>query len=122
MAQRYFTEDHEWLEVDGDIATVGITEHACEQLGDLAFVELPEVGTSASKDDDVAVVESIKAASDIYMPVDGEVTEVNAPMGDDPTVLSDAPEGAGWIWRMKISDPSQLDGLMDADAYQALIS
>lgn len=122
MAQRYYTEDHEWLEVEGDMATVGITEHACEQLGDLAFVELPEVGTSHSKGDDVAVVESIKAASDIYMPVDGEIVEVNTPMGDDPTVLSDAPEAAGWIWKMKIGDAGQLDGLMDHAAYQALIS
>ena len=122
MAQRYFTEDHEWLEVGGDTATVGITEQACEQIGDLVFVDLPEIGTRASKGDGVAVVESIKAASDIYMPVDGEITEVNKPMGDDPTVLSNAPEGAGWIWKMKISDLSQLESLMDAEAYQAFLS
>lgn len=122
MATRYFTEDHEWLEVDGDTATVGITEHACEQLGDLAFVELPEVGTAGVKGDDVAVVEFIKAASDIYMPVSGEITEINTPMGDDCTVLSDGPESSGWIWKMKLSNPSELDSLMDAEAYQTLIS
>ena len=121
MAQRYYTEDHEWLDVEGHIATVGITQHACDQLGDLAFVELPDVGTSAAKGDDVAVVESIKAASDIYMPLSGEIVEVNAPMADDCTILSDGPESTGWIWKMKLSDPSELDGLMDAAAYQALV-
>ena len=121
MAQRYYTEDHEWLEVEGHMATVGITQHACDQLGDLAFVELPDVGTSAAKGDDVAVVESIKAASDIYMPLSGEIVEVNAPMADDCTILSDGPKSTGWIWKMKLSDPSELDGLMDAAAYQALV-
>ena len=122
MAQKYYTQDHEWLEVDGDTATVGITAHACEQLGDLAFVELPEVGESHDKGTDIAVVESIKAASDIYMPISGKIVEVNNPMSDDPTVLSDAPESTGWIWKMKIADPSQLNDLMDADAYIAFIS
>ena len=122
MAQRYYTKDHEWLDVDGNMATVGITDHACEQLGDLAFVELPEVGDTHAQGDEIAVVESIKAASDIYMPVSGEIVEVNEAMADDCTVLSDGPESSGWMWKMKLSDPGELESLMDAEAYQNLIS
>jgi glycine cleavage system H protein len=106
MATTYYTEDHEWLRVEGDVATVGITDYAQEQLGDLVFVELPETGKSLSKGDTAVVVESVKAASDVYAPVDGEVTEAT---------------GDGWLWKMKLSDTSQLDGLMDEAAYNAHI-
>lgn len=112
-----FTEDHEWIRVDGDVATVGITKYAAEQLGDVVFVEVPEVGASFSKGDDMAVVESVKAASDVYAPVGGEVTEGNAALADAPETVNEDPEGAGWFAKLKLSDKSELDGLMDADAY-----
>ena len=122
MAQLYYTQDHEWLEVDGDTAVVGITEHACEQLGELVFVELPDTGSTYKSGDSVGVVESIKAASDIYMPLDGEITEINDAVVEDATALSTAPESTGWLWKMKISNADQLQELMDKAAYQALIS
>lgn len=120
MAMIYYTEDHEWLLVEGDIATVGITDYAQEQLGELVFVELPEVGKGLRKGDTAVVVESVKAASDVYAPIDGEVTETNAALTGDPTLVNSAPAGEGWLWRMKLSDRSQLDGLMDEAAYNAL--
>ena len=116
-----FTDDHEWISIDGDIATVGITAHALEQLGDLVFVEVPEAGRTLAKGDEAAVVESVKAASEVYAPVSGEVTEGNALLGDDPESASGDPAGDGWFFKIKMSDPSQLDGLMDADAYKAHI-
>jgi glycine cleavage system H protein len=114
-----FTESHEWLRLEGDIATVGITVHAAEQLGDLVFIELPKVGTTLTKGQGVAVVESVKAASDVYAPVEGEVTEVNEAVAADPTKVSAEPQGDGWLYKIRIADPSALDGLMDEAAYAA---
>ncbi len=121
MVKLYFTEDHEWISLDGDLATVGITNHAQEQLGDLVFVELPEVGSTVKKGDSVAVVESVKAASDVFSPVDGTISEVNEALSDDPALVNQKAEKEGWLWKMKISDASQLDGLMDAAGYVAMI-
>jgi glycine cleavage system H protein len=121
MATVYYTQDHEWLRVDGAIATVGITDYAQEQLGDLVFVELPEVGRAVKKGDAAVVVESVKAASDVYAPVDGEITEVNSALASDPAKVNSAATGDGWLWKMKLSDASQLSGLMDEAAYKALI-
>lgn len=115
---RYFTEEHEWLDVAGDDATVGITDFAQGQLGDIVFVELPAVGLAMTQGGDAAVVESVKAASDIYAPVDGTVTEANDALEADPALANSDPEGEGWFFRMTLSDPSQLDGLMDAAAYK----
>jgi glycine cleavage system H protein len=118
---RYFTQDHEWIDVDGDSATVGITDYAQGQLGDVVFVEVPEAGRSVAKGDDAAVVESVKAASDVYAPVSGTVTEGNAGLDADPSLVNSAPESDGWFFRMTLSDPSELEGLMDEAAYQAYV-
>jgi glycine cleavage system H protein len=118
---RYFTEEHEWIDVEGDSATVGITDYAQSQLGDIVFVEVPESGTMVTKGGDAAVVESVKAASDVYAPVDGEVMEGNAALADDPSLVNSDPEGTGWFFRMTLSDVGQLDGLMDSTAYAAFI-
>ncbi len=117
MATTYFTEDHEWLRVEGDIATVGITDYAQEQLGDIVFVEIPEVGRALSKGDTAVVVESVKAASDVYAPIDGEVTAANETLTSDPALVNSAATGNGWLWKMKLADKAQLDGLMDEAAY-----
>jgi len=116
-----FTEEHEWLVAEGDLVTVGITEHAATQLGDLVFVELPETGITVSKDEDIVVIESVKAASDIMAPLDGEIVEVNEAIVDNPTLVNEDPLGAGWFFKMKLADPSEMDGLLDEDAYKALI-
>jgi len=116
-----YTEDHEWLRQDGDIVTVGITQHAAEALGDLVFVELPEAGTKVAKDDEVVVIESVKAASDILAPLDGEIVEVNETIVETPTLVNEDPLGAAWFFKMKLNDPSELDGLLDEAAYKALI-
>ena len=121
MATTYFTEDHEWIRVEGGVATVGITDYAQEQLGDLVFVELPETGRSLSKGDVAVVVESVKAASDVYAPVDGEVTEVNDKLSSDPALVNSSATGDGWLWKMKLADKSQLEGLMDEAGYKAMI-
>ena len=121
MATTYFTDDHEWIRVEGGIATVGITDYAQEQLGDLVFVELPEVGKTLSKGDTAIVVESVKAASDVYAPVDGEITAVNDGVAADPALVNSAPTGDGWLWKMKLADESQLEGLMDEAGYKAMI-
>ncbi|MFT9025770.1 glycine cleavage system protein GcvH [Acetobacter indonesiensis] len=118
----YFTKEHEWLRVDGDSAVVGITKHAAEELGELVFVEVRDAGTEVTTGDSVAVVESVKAASDIYAPVDGEVLEGNATLTDDPARVSSDPEGEGWILKFRITNPDQLASLMDADAYAAFIA
>jgi glycine cleavage system H protein len=115
----YYTEEHEWIRVEGDEATVGITDFAQGQLGDIVFVELPEAGRQVTKGGEAAVVESVKAASDVFAPVDGEVTEPNSALGDDPSLVNSDPEGEGWFFRLRLADPSQLDGLMDAEAYKA---
>jgi len=117
----YYTEDHEWIRVEGDSATVGITKHAADALGDVVFVEMKPAGSTVDKGAECGTVESVKAASEIYAPVSGEITEVNAGPADTPAALNDDPEGAAWLCRMKISDPSELDALMDRAAYDALI-
>jgi len=116
---RYYTEEHEWIDVDGDVATVGITDFAQGQLGDIVFVEVPDTGAELSQGGDAAVVESVKAASDVYAPVDGTVTEGNSQLEEDPALVNSDPEGEGWFFRLALSDKSQLDGLMDATAYKA---
>jgi len=116
---RYFTEEHEWIDVDGDVATVGITDFAQGQLGDIVFVEVPDTGAELSQGGDAAVVESVKAASDVYAPVDGTVTEGNAQLEEDPALVNSDPEGEGWFFRMTLGDKSQLEALMDAKAYKA---
>ena len=114
----YFTKEHEWIRVDGDVATVGISNHAQEALGDIVFAEVPDAGKTLSKGDDAAVVESVKAASDVYAPVGGEVVEGNAALADDPSLINRDPEGEGWFFKLKLSDTSELDGLMDETAYR----
>ena len=114
----YFTKDHEWVRVDGDAATVGISDHAQQALGDIVFAEVPDAGKSLTKGDDAAVVESVKAASDVYAPVSGVVSEGNAALGDDPALINRDPEGEGWFFKLKLADADELDGLMDEDAYR----
>ena len=115
----YFTKDHEWVRVDGDSATVGISDHAQAALGDIVFAEVPEAGRILAKGDEAAVVESVKAASDVYAPVSGTVTEANAALGDDPALANREPEGDGWFFKLNLSNPSEVDGLMDETAYRA---
>ena len=114
----YFTTEHEWIRVEGDIATVGITNHAQEQLGDIVFAEVPETGRKLNKGQEAAVVESVKAASDVYAPVSGEVTEGNQAVADDPALVNNDPEGAGWFFKLRLSAPGELNGLMDEAAYR----
>lgn len=117
-----YTPDHEWLVIDGEIATVGITHHAQDALGDVVFVELPEVGSSHAAKDGVGVVESVKAAADVYMPVSGEITEVNEALRDDPSLANTDPTNAGWFFKVKLSNPAELDELLDQAAYDALVA
>ncbi|WP_428027544.1 glycine cleavage system protein GcvH [Altererythrobacter sp.] len=118
---RYFTDEHEWIDVDGNAATVGITDYAQEQLGDIVFVELPAIGADLDQGGDAAVVESVKAASDVYAPIDGKVTEANEKLEEDPALVNTDPEGDGWFFKMTVGDPSQLEGLMDEAGYKAFI-
>ena len=118
---RYYTDEHEWIDVDGDIATVGITEYAQGQLGDIVFVELPEVGALIEQGKDAAVVESVKAASDVYAPITGEITEVNPALEDDPALVNTSPEDGGWFFKMTIADEGELDALMDEDGYKSFV-
>lgn len=118
----YFSEEHEWLDVDGDTARLGITAHAAEQLGDVVFVELKDAGETFDKDDEIGVIESVKAASDIYAPVDGEILEANEALVDEPAKVNESPEGDAWMYVIKITDPSQLEDLMDANAYKDFTS
>lgn len=115
----YYTEDHEWISVEGDVGTVGITKYAAEQLGDVVFVETPEAGASFSKGDDMAVVESVKAASDVYAPVSGKVEAGNAGLADAPETVNEDPEGKGWFCKIKLDDASELEDLMDAGKYES---
>ncbi|MEQ9144125.1 MAG: glycine cleavage system protein GcvH [Parvibaculaceae bacterium] len=121
MSTLKFTEDHEWVSIDGDIATVGITDYAQGQLGDVVFVELPEVGRDVSKGDEAAVVESVKAASEVYAPLGGEIVEVNSALDEAPATVNEDAMGAGWFVKMKLSDASELDGLMDEAAYKSFV-
>lgn len=114
----YFTREHEWVRVDGDSATVGITDHAQEALGDIVFTEVPEAGRRLNKGQEAAVVESVKAASDVYSPVSGEVTEGNQKVVDDPSLVNSDPEGEGWFFKLTLSDTGELEGLMDEAAYR----
>ena len=114
----YFTREHEWVRVEGDTATVGISDHAQEQLGDIVFAEVPETGKRLTKGQEAAVVESVKAASDVYSPVSGEVTDGNSKVADDPSIVNSDPEGEGWFFRLKLDNPGELDGLMDEAAYR----
>ena len=116
-----YTEEHEWLRLDGDLVIVGISAHASEQLGDIVFVELPEVGAAVSKDDEIVVIESVKAASDILAPLDGEIVEVNAALEDNPSMVNEDPTSGGWIFKMKIADTSVLDGFMSEAEYKEFI-
>jgi len=121
MSDLQYTEEHEWVSVEGDVATVGISDFAQEQLGDVVFVELPEVGAEVSAGDQVAVVESVKAASEVYSPLTGEIVEVNEAIVDDPAGVNGDAEGEGWFFKIKLSDKSELDDLMDTKAYAAFI-
>ncbi len=122
MSTVRYTSDHEYVRVEGDIATVGITDYAQQQLGDVVFVELPAAGKSLEKGGDAAVVESVKAASDVFAPVSGEVVEANAELEANPALANEAPEGAGWFFRLKLSNPAELDALLDEAAYKAHIA
>jgi glycine cleavage system H protein len=117
-----FTKDHEWVEMDGDVATIGITAYAAEQLGDVVFVETPDVGRSVKAGDGLAVVESVKAASDVYAPVSGEVVEANAALGDAPETVNAVPETGGWFAKVRIADPAEVEALMDRPAYEAFLA
>lgn len=118
---RYYTQDHEWLDVDGTIATVGVTDYAQGQLGDVVFVELPDAGRTVEAGKEAAVVESVKAASEVYAPVSGTVTEANGALADDPSLVNSDPEGNGWFFRLALSDVTQLDALMDEAGYKAFV-
>lgn len=117
----YFTKEHEWIRVEGDTATVGITDHAQHQLGDIVFAEAPEAGRQVSKGGEAAVVESVKAASDVYAPASGEVTEANPAISDDPSIINSDPEGEGWFFKLRLSDASELEGLMDEASYREFV-
>ena len=119
---RYFTEDHEWVDVDGDTGTVGISDYAQGQLGDIVFVDVPEEGKELAKGDDAAVVESVKAASDVYSPVSGTVIEANGDLADTPNLVNDDAEGDGWFFKLTLSDPDELKSLMDESAYESFVA
>ena len=121
MATLNFTKDHEWIRTDGDIATIGITKHAAEQLGDVVFVEVPEIGRTVAAGEACAVVESVKAASDVYAPVSGDVIEANAAIAASPGAVNEDPEGAGWFYKLRLSNPAELAGLMDKAAYDQFV-
>lgn len=122
MSTIKYSEDHEWILIEGDVGTVGITDYAQEQLGDVVFVEVPEAGKEVEKGDEIAVIESVKAASELYAPVGGEVVEGNADLGDEPGKVNSDPMGDGWFFKIKLSDPSELDDLMDEAAYKDLVA
>ena len=121
MADVKYSNEHEWIRVEGDVGTIGITNYAQEQLGDVVFVELPAVGKKVKAGEEAAVVESVKAASEVYAPVSGEVTEVNAALGDTPALVNEDAEGKGWFMKIKLADPKEVDALMDAAAYKTFI-
>ena len=122
MADMKYTDDHEYLNIEGDVATIGITKHAQEQLGDVVFVELPDVGKQVAKGDEAAVVESVKAAAEVYAPVSGEVVGANADLEGNPGLVNEDPEGKAWFMKIKLSDTSELEGMMDADGYAKFVA
>ncbi len=122
MTDMKYTDDHEYLRIEGDVATIGITNHAQEQLGDVVFVELPEAGKGFAKGDEAAVVESVKAAAEVYAPISGEVVEANSVLEANPGLVNEDPEGDAWFMKIKISDKSELDGMMDADGYAKFVA
>lgn len=122
MSKTYFTSEHEWIKVDGDVGTVGVTDHAQSALGDVVFVELPSVGKKVTKGGDAAVVESVKAASDVYSPVSGEVVDANQAIVDQPALVNESPEDGAWFFKVKLSNTAELDGLMDRAAYDAFVA
>lgn len=122
MATKRYTKDHEWISLEGDIGTVGISQYAQEQLGDVVYVELPQVGKQVAKGAEAAVVESVKAASEVYAPVGGEVVAVNDVLGETPAIVNEEAEGKGWFLKLKVGDPKQLDGLMSEDDYKAFLA
>lgn len=119
---RYYTQDHEWIDVVGDTGTVGITDYAQSQLGDITFIELPEAGSSQTKGDAACVVDSVKAASDVYSPVSGTITETNGTLDGEPELVNTDPEGAGWLFKLSLGDAGELEGLMDKAAYDAYVA
>ena len=121
MSERKYTEDHEWILVEGDIASVGISDHAQEQLGDVVYIDLPEKGAEFAQGAEAATVESVKAASEIYAPVGGEVVEVNGALNDDPAIVNSDPYGDGWFFKLKLADAGELDKLMDENAYKEYV-
>ena len=121
MAEKKYTEEHEWIELNGDIATVGITKHAQESLGDIVFIDLPTVGKEVKSNEEICVIESVKAASDIYAPIDGEIIETNINLSDDASLVNKDAEKEGWIFKMKISNPDQYKNLMTLDQYLAFL-
>ena len=121
MSERKFSEEHEWIDIEGDVGTVGVTDYAQEQLGDIVFVDLPEAGKTLAKGDEVAVIESVKAASEIFAPVSGEIVEANDALADDPSLVNSDAQGAGWFFKIKIADASELEGLMDEAAYKSFV-
>ena len=121
MQSRKYTDEHEWISIDGEIGTVGISEYAQGQLGDVVFIEVPEIGTIYKKGQEAAVVESVKAASEVYAPVDGEIVEVNNGLEEDPSIVNSDAEGEGWFYKIKVNNLSDLDGLMDEEAYTLFI-
>ena len=122
MSEIRFTEDHEWVRIEGEIATVGITEYAQEQLGDIVFVELPEAGAGMAQGDEAAVIESVKAASDVFAPMSGEVGDDNNALDAEPAIVNQDAQGQGWLFTMSISDIGELDNLMDSDAYRSFVA
>ena len=121
MSEKKYSKDHEWIEIDNDIATIGITNHAQESLGDIVFVELPTIGKQVSSNDEVCVIESVKAASDIYTPIDGEIIEVNEKLNDNGALVNEDPENTAWIFKLKISEASQFNDLMTLSEYQEFL-
>ena len=121
MTEMWFTAEHEWIRIDGDVGTVGITDHAQHALGDIVFVELPAIGRTVTKGGEASVVESVKAASDVYSPVGGEVVEVNQALADQPALINESPEDGAWFFKLRVADRGQLDGLMDRAAYDAFV-
>ena len=122
MSETYYTREHEWVRVADGVAAFGITEHAQEQLGDVVFVDLPDVGRSVAKGDETASIESVKAASEVYAPLSGEIVEVNSSLADAPQTVNESAESEGWFAKIRLSDPSELEALMDADAYAAFVA